>query len=230
MPKALVVDDEPDMRWLLGQVLRDQGFEVVLAEDGHVALKQITLETPDVALLDIKMPGLDGIQVLEQVNAVNPHLPVVMITAYGDLGSAVQAIRLGAYDYLTKPFNNDEILFTVKRALEKRELETARIKTAKLATLLEAARALSHEINNPLGAILGYAQLLEEELRDARALERVKVIIERGERIAWVMQQLSAIVDPVTTFQTGVGPMLDLEGSGVVGEEPTENGKGPGDR
>jgi DNA-binding response OmpR family regulator len=230
MPKALVVDDEPDMRWLLEQVLRDQGFEVVLAEDGHVALKQITLESPDVALLDIKMPGLDGIQVLEQANAVNPHLPVVMITAYGDLGSAVQAIRLGAYDYLTKPFNNDEILFTVKRALEKRELETARIKTAKLATLLEAARALSHEINNPLGAILGYAQLLEEELRDARALERVKVIIERAERIAWVIRRLSAIVNPATTFCPEIGPMLDLDGSGVVGEEPTENGKGPGDR
>ncbi len=230
MPKALVVDDEPDVRWLLTRVLRDKGLEVVTAEDSLAALEQIPREPPDVILLDLKMPGLDGIQVLEQVKRMDPHMPVVIVTAYGDLGSAVQAMRLGAYDYVTKPFDNDEIVFTVKRALEKRELEAARIKAAKLATLLEAARALSHEINNPLAALLGYAQLLEEELREAKAVEWVKVIIERGERIAWVMRQISAIVDPVTTVQTGVGPMLDLEGSGTAGEEPTENGKHPGGR
>ncbi|MBI5378710.1 MAG: response regulator, partial [Nitrospirae bacterium] len=164
MPKALVVDDEPDMRWLLARVLRDQGLEVATAEDGQAALAQIARELPDVILLDLKMPGLDGLQVLEQAKAADPHMSVVIITAYGDLCSAVQAMRLGAYDYLTKPFDNEEILFTVRRALEKRELEAARLKAAKVATLLEAARAMSHEVNNPLAAILGHAQMLEREL------------------------------------------------------------------
>lgn len=221
MHKILVVDDERDMRWLLMRVLRDQGFEAVAAEDGQAALEQISREPPDVVLLDLKMPGLNGIQVLEQVKGMAPQMPVVIVTAYGDLPSAVQAMRLGAYDYLTKPFDHDEILFTVTRALEKGELAAVRLKAAKVATLLEAARGLSHEINNPLAAILGQAQMLERELREAKAANRVKAIIECSERIARVIQRLSSIVEPVATFQPGVGPMLDLVNSKTAGEEPT---------
>jgi CheY-like chemotaxis protein len=228
MPQVLVVDDEPDVRWLLAGVLRDKGLEVATAEDGQAALEQISREPPDVILLDLKMPGLNGIQVLEQVKGMAPHMPVVIVTAYGDLPSAVQAMRLGAYDYLTKPFDNDEIVFTVRRALEKRELEAARLKAAKVATLLEAARGLSHEINNPLAAILGQAQMLERELREAKAANRVKAIIECSERIARVIQRLSSIVEPVATFQPGVGPMLDLVNSRIAREESTDNGQDPG--
>lgn len=230
MSKALVVDDEPDMRWLLAGLLRDQGFEVVEAEDGRAALEQIAREAPDVVLLDLRMPGLAGIQVLEQAKAVDPHMPVVIVTAYGDLASAVRAVRLGASDYLTKPFGNDEILFTLRRALEKRELEAARLKAAKVATLHEAARAMSHEVNNPLAAILGHAQMLERELGEANAAGRIKMIIERCERIAWVIRRLSSIMEPVATFHPGVGPMLDLASSGPSTEEPTEDGQDPGGR
>ena len=213
MSRVLVVDDEHDMRWLLTRVLRDHGFEVVAAEDGQAALEQITGEPPDVVLLDIKMPRLSGIQVLEKVKAVDRSMAVVMITAYGDLPSAVQAMQLGAYDYLTKPFDNDKILSTVRRALEKRELETARFKAAKVATLLETALALNHEINNPLAVILAQAQLLERELTGAKATERVKVIIESCDRIARVVRRLSSIVEPVTTIYQGAGPVLDLDRS-----------------
>lgn len=228
MPKVLVVDDEADMRWLLAGVLRDQGFEVAGAEDGQAALAQIAREPPDVILLDLKMPGLDGIQVLERTKAADPHMPVVIVTAYGDLTSAVQAMRLGAYDYLTKPFDNDEVVFTVRRALEKRELEAARLKADKLATILETARALSHEINNSLTPLLGHAQMLAGELGDVKAAKRVKVIIESCGQIARVIRQLSSIVEPVTTFQPGVGPMLDLLSSRKATKEPLENGKDPG--
>lgn len=230
MSKALVVDDEPDMRWLLAGLLRDHGFEVVEAEDGRAALEQIAREAPDVVLLDLRMPGLAGIQVLEQAKAVDPHMPVVIVTAYGDLGSAVWAVRLGASDFLSKPFHNDEILLTIKRALEKRELEAARLKAAKVATILEVARALSHEVNNPLAAILGHAQMLERELEEASAAGRIKMIIERCERIAWVIRRLSSIMEPVATFHPGVGPMLDLASSGPSTEEPTEDGQDPGGR
>jgi len=151
---------------------------------------------------------------------VHPHMLVVMVTAYGDLLSAVQAMRLGAYDYLTKPFDNDEILFTVRRALEKRELEAARLKAAKVATLLAAARAMSHEINNPLAAILGHAQMLERELSEPQAAKRLKVIIGSCERIAQVIQRLSSIVEPIATFQPGVGPMLDLVSSRTARAKP----------
>lgn len=228
MPKALVVDDEPDMRWLLARTLRDQGFEVVTAEDGQAALEQISCEPPDVVLLDLKMPRLDGIQVLEQAKAVAPHMPVVLVTAYGNLPSAIQAMRLGADDYLAKPFDNDEILLTVRKALGKRELEAARLKAIKVATLLQAARALNHEINNPLAVILGHAQMLERELGEAEAIKRVKVIVESCERIARVIRRLSSIVEPVSTDRPGVGPTLDLANSKTAGGEHTEHGQDPG--
>ncbi|MBI4591784.1 MAG: response regulator [Candidatus Rokubacteria bacterium] len=230
MSKALVVDDEADMRWLLTGLLRDEGFEVAAAESAQAALEQLTREPPDVVLLDLKMPGVDGLRVLEEAKVVAPHIPVVMVTAYGDLPSAAQAMRLGAYDYLTKPFDNDEILLSVRRALERRELEAARLKAAKVSTLLEAARALSHEINNALAPLLGHAQMLERELGDGKALERVKVIIERSERIAWVLRRLSSIVEPVATFYPGVGPMLDLMSSRTTQQEPAESAKDPGCR
>lgn len=227
MPKVLVVDDEPDMRWLLTSVLRDQGFEVATAEDGQAALERISHEPPDIVLLDLKMPGLDGIQVLEQVKAVDPYTPVVIVTAYGDLPTAVQAIRLGISDYLTKPFDHDEILFTVRRTLEKRELEAARFNTAKVATLREVAHALADEINNALTPILGYAQLLERELGEAKAAQRLKVIIGSCARIAQVVRRLSSAVVPVATFKPGMEPTLDLVGSRTARGEATEHGKDP---
>jgi DNA-binding NtrC family response regulator len=230
MPKALVVDDEPDMCWLLSRVLGDQGVEVVTAGDGRAALELITREAPDVVLLDLKMPGLGGIEVLERAKAVDPRMPVVMVTAYGDLPSAVQAMRLGADDYLTKPFDNDEIIFSIRKALERKQLEAARLMAARVETLVETARALSDEINNPLAAILLHAQMLERELSEAKVTKKLEVIIERCQRIAWVIRRLSSIVEPTSTFHPGVGPMLDLAGSGTAREQPSENGEDPGSR
>lgn len=122
MAKILVVDDEPDMRFLLSGILEAQGFEVVLAEDGGVALERVRMAAPSAILLDLKMPKLGGMETLGKLKAIAPQVPVIMLTAYGDIPTVVQAMRLGAYDYLTKPFHNDDIVLTVRRALERQEL------------------------------------------------------------------------------------------------------------
>ncbi|MFQ5803063.1 MAG: sigma-54-dependent transcriptional regulator [Candidatus Methylomirabilales bacterium] len=122
MAKVLIVDDEADMRWLLTGVLREQGFEIITAEDGQAALERVRMDEPSVILLDLKMPRLSGMEALEKIKAIDPLVPVIILTAYGEISSAVQAMRLGAYDYLTKPFRNDDILFTIRRALERQEL------------------------------------------------------------------------------------------------------------
>src|SRR5262245_42696960 len=118
MPKILVVDDQSDMRWLLSRLLQEQGFEVSTVNDGVQLLSRVQQEAPQVILLDLKMPRLDGLQALAQLKELVPEVPVIVITAYGDIPSAVQAMKLGAYDFLTKPFDNDELLYTVKRAVE----------------------------------------------------------------------------------------------------------------
>jgi len=121
--KILVVDDEENMRWILTNVLKKAGYRVITADDGKKAVQKVIENDPDIILLDIKMPEMDGIQVLERVRELNPSIPVIIITAFADVKNAVQAMKLGAHDYLIKPFDNSELLLIIERALEKKALD-----------------------------------------------------------------------------------------------------------
>jgi DNA-binding NtrC family response regulator len=116
--KILVVDDEHLIRWSLEQNLKKQGYEVVVASNGEEALKQVHEEPPDLVLLDIQMPGITGLEVLEKVKEIDEDIVVIMITAHGGLETAVSAMRMGAYDYINKPFNLDELAIVIRKALE----------------------------------------------------------------------------------------------------------------
>src|SRR5512137_1893766 len=107
MPKEriLIVDDEYLIRWSLQQELVKEGYEVTSAEDGESALRLAREFSPDLALLDIQLPGIGGIEVLQKLKAVDPEIVVIMITAYGIVDTAVAAMKAGAFDYLNKPFN-----------------------------------------------------------------------------------------------------------------------------
>ena len=122
--RLLVVDDDPAIRQLLRAIFVREGFEILVAEDGEAGLASATADGPDLVILDLELPKLDGIQVLERLKASKPTLPVVMLTGRDEVKSAVCAIRLGAFDYLTKPFDAEEIGIVVRRALEMRALAT----------------------------------------------------------------------------------------------------------
>ncbi|KAF0126275.1 MAG: two component system response regulator FlrC [Elusimicrobia bacterium] len=115
MAKILIVDDEPDMRLAIKNVLRLRGHEVSEAQDGPSALAALEGEKPDLVLLDIRLPGMDGIELLERIRKMSRSLPVVMITGYGHIQSAVDVMKLGANEYLQKPFENSQLVDTVKR-------------------------------------------------------------------------------------------------------------------
>ncbi|RJR22478.1 MAG: response regulator [Desulfobacteraceae bacterium] len=121
--KVLVVDDEKVVREGCQRVLCTRGFEVNAAESGEKALAMIQETTPDVILLDLKMPGMSGEEVLEQTRKNFPDIPVIVITGHGTIDTAVECMKKGAYDFITKPFQMDEFLLTVNRAAEKRRLE-----------------------------------------------------------------------------------------------------------
>lgn len=125
MAKILVVDDEPDMRLAIRNVLRLRGHTVAEAQDGPSALASLEGEKPDLVLLDIRLPGMDGIEVLERIRKVSRSLPVVMITGYGHIQSAVDVMKLGANEYLQKPFENSQLVDTVKRFTSERKPEPA---------------------------------------------------------------------------------------------------------
>lgn len=115
MGRILIVDDEPDMRLAVRNVLKLRGYEVSEAGDGPSALAMVREGRPDLVLLDIRLPGMDGIEVLDGLKKLDDTLPVVMITGYGHIQSAVDVMKLGANEYLQKPFENAQLVETVKR-------------------------------------------------------------------------------------------------------------------
>ncbi|MEW6324470.1 MAG: sigma-54 dependent transcriptional regulator, partial [Nitrospirota bacterium] len=123
MKKLLIVDDEKSMREFLAIVLRKEGYYVATAADGQAALQLIEQDIFDMVMTDIKMPGLDGLALLRSVKQISPRTIVLMITAYASTENAVEAMRAGAYDYLTKPFQIDEVKLVIRKALDHRNLE-----------------------------------------------------------------------------------------------------------
>lgn len=115
--KVLIIDDEPGVCEILRKVLSKEGYQVKTALNGNEALALMKSERLHVALLDIKMPGMDGIEVLDNIRKISPETVVIILTAYGTLETARQALMLGAYDYITKPFDNDFVKAMVKEAL-----------------------------------------------------------------------------------------------------------------
>jgi DNA-binding NtrC family response regulator len=118
----LVVDDEHLIRWSLEQHLRREGYGILLAETGAEALQKAQADTPDLVLLDVRLPDADGLEILERLRASDPESLVIMITAHGGVESAVRAMKLGAHDYIIKPFDMDELKLTVRKALETKAL------------------------------------------------------------------------------------------------------------
>ena len=121
--RILVVDDEAEIRDILTHLLEKEGFKVITAPDGHQAMQKICLETPDAVILDVCMPGLNGMELLKKIKEISGDLPVVLITAYGDIHQAVEALKEGAYDYLVKPFDNNEVIRIIRHALSERQLK-----------------------------------------------------------------------------------------------------------
>jgi DNA-binding NtrC family response regulator len=128
--KVLVVDDDVEMGGLLSEVLKEEAFSVITTHDSIEASKVLKREEFDIVITDLKMKGLKGLDLLEETKQVSPLTPVIIITAFGTIESAIQAIKMGAYDYITKPFQMEELVLTVKKALENRLLkkEVVRLK------------------------------------------------------------------------------------------------------
>ncbi|SHH57632.1 DNA-binding response regulator, OmpR family, contains REC and winged-helix (wHTH) domain [Sporobacter termitidis DSM 10068] len=125
MPKILIVDDDPYIRELVGKILQNGGFDVVDATDGHNALEKI--DGCDCAVVDIMMPQMDGYQLVGKLRKYYENLPVLMLTAKSGLPDKVKGFELGADDYLTKPFEGDELLMRVKALLRRYKIESSQV-------------------------------------------------------------------------------------------------------
>ena len=152
--RILVVDDERSMRELLQIVLRREGHQVRLAENGPAAVAELEREPVDVLISDIKMPGMTGVDVLREAKRIDPDIVGIMVTAYASTESAIEALRLGAYDYLTKPFDVEELKAKVRNALERRTLRQENV-------LLKRALRSSSAFSNIIGRSRGMQDVFD---------------------------------------------------------------------
>jgi two-component system, NtrC family, response regulator AtoC len=156
--KILVVDDEHLIRWTLEQHLGHEGYEVYTAEDGEKALQMVTDLMPNLVLLDNQLPGIQGIEALGRIKEIDKEIIVIMITAHGLLETAVKAMKLGAYDYISKPFNLDEITLVIKKALETVSLR----EEVKLLKEQQKTASRSYNIIGKSRAIQGVLDMIQK--------------------------------------------------------------------
>ncbi|MBI5884081.1 MAG: response regulator [Elusimicrobia bacterium] len=150
MANILVVDDEADMRMALGSVLTRSGHRIEQASDGQAALNRIDKGNIDLVLLDIRLPGMDGVQILRKIREKRDDLPVIMVTGYGSVESAVEVMKLGASQYLSKPFSNKELVDTVMSVLKSHGAAPAEPSPApREAPAPQAASGKSEEAEGP---------------------------------------------------------------------------------
>ena len=142
---VLIIDDEEIMRDILQTLLKREGSTVSLAASGEAGLELARSQSFDVAVVDVMMPGIDGIETLDKLNKLDPDLPVILITAFASVENAIAAMKRGAFDYITKPFKNDKFLVVVRNAVERRHL------VAENRTLRETLLAQSNQFSEIIG-------------------------------------------------------------------------------
>jgi len=178
--KILIIDDEKIIRESCQEIFDLNGYQILTAEDGHTGLDLFQKERPDLILLDLKMPDCNGMELIEDINANDPNCMVIIITGYGTIESAVEAMRYGAYDYISKPFTPDELRFVVRRGLEKRKLvlEADKLKVEKQTLRENFVSLVSHELRSPLSAILQNLMVINEGL-SAEISPQVRNILDK---------------------------------------------------
>jgi two-component system, NtrC family, response regulator HydG len=169
-PKArvLVVDDEPSARSGLEKLLKQEGYAVNVAADGREALAVAAEMPPDVVVTDLKMPHMDGVALLGKLREQDPDLPVIVVTAFGDVGSAVSAMRAGATDYLTKPVDFDALTLAIERALERRDI---RVEAENLR------RQLRERDGGGIAGLIGASPAMQKVYRIARQVAAAKATV-----------------------------------------------------
>jgi signal transduction histidine kinase len=161
-PVILVIDDEESMRDSCSLILTKGGFQAETAENGTIGLEKIKEVKPDLVLVDLKMPGISGMEVLEKTREIDPNIISVVITGYATVDSAVEAMKRGAYDFLPKPFTPEELRLIIRRGLERRKLilETETLRREKKLMEENFITMVSHQLRSPIVAVLQYFEVI----------------------------------------------------------------------
>ncbi len=206
--RVLIVDDEKNMRWVLGQALAGEGFDVAEAVDGTSALESVAEQEPDVMVLDHRMPEPDGMEVLRKVRSKGMSFPIIMLTAHGNVATAVEAMKAGASEYLTKPFDLEELKLAIGKALEYSGLAA---EVERLRSELDA----EYDVEGIVASDAGMLAVLETVRKVAPTMATVMIYGESGtgkELIARALHNLSErAAKPFVSVSAGALPETLLE-------------------
>ncbi|OQC22150.1 MAG: Transcriptional regulatory protein OmpR [Deltaproteobacteria bacterium ADurb.Bin072] len=205
--RILVVDDEEIVRYSLKNILAAQGFEVDDVPSAEEALKLLYVRSYHLVLTDLVLEGMGGLDLLENVKVISPRTLVIVITGYGSLKTAVKALRLGVYDYLLKPCDEEELIIRVRRALEMQAYGREQKRLQELSAIAKTAVTLSDRINTPLNIILGTIEMLQlnPELEGSgKVQDALQVMETQIFAIKKVMERLAGL----TNAQTKRYPVL----------------------
>ncbi|MBF0330884.1 MAG: response regulator [Candidatus Omnitrophica bacterium] len=202
MVKVMVVDDEEMLRTRMKSLLELEDYEVFTAENGLQALEVLKAENPEIVVSDIRMPGMDGVELLGKIKALAPAVEVIMLTGHGGIESAIEALKKGAFDYMSKPVNFDELCIAIKRALEVQALrhqmmfqQAQLVRTEKLSAVGELGAGVAHEMNQPLMAISTHLEtLLMNEIIDGNPALKTKItkIKDQFNRLSTIVKRMHA--------------------------------------
>jgi signal transduction histidine kinase len=217
--KILIIDDEEVVLDSCTEILRGSQYELATASNGSLGLEMIKEYQPDVVFVDLKMPGIPGLEVLERIQTYDPCIVTVVITGFATIDSAVDAMKLGAHDFLPKPFTPDEFRLITRRALERRKLilETLALRREKEMLRANFAAIVSHELKSPLSAVQQNLYVLSSELSDLASddqlnrLERMKSrITELLELIRTWLRVISSDIESIKEgfAEVHLGPLI----------------------
>ncbi|HUV51269.1 MAG TPA: sigma-54 dependent transcriptional regulator [Anaerolineae bacterium] len=193
--KLLLIDDEEGIRKLLSISLRNEGYDVIMADNGHNGIELFKQKAPSIVLTDIKMPGIDGIDVLKRIKEINPDAEVIIITGHGDMEKAVKSIQLGASDFITKPINADALSKALQRAEAKLKVkQTLKHYTFKLKKAVKEKTVALEKSHNEIKTLCDITCNLSEKEYLAEAfdliIERIKNIFSFKEAIPLVFNEV----------------------------------------
>lgn len=216
----LIVDDEPALRQALRRIFRLHAPRWTIAEaaGGAEALARLAAGAPDLILLDVAMPGMSGFEVCEQIacDARNQRTPIIMISGRDDTADKIRGMATGACDYVTKPFDDAELIARIAVHLRIKRLESQLVRRKELEAALKTAVALNHEIVNPITGIVGSLELLRQTPQSAENQALVDQALELTLRVDGVVKQLLAMEEFVTTAYDAHSEMA------VVLQEPRD--------
>jgi two-component system, NtrC family, response regulator AtoC len=167
--RILIVEDEENLRFVVAETLKRSGYEVEEAGSAEEGLEKIERQSPDLVIMDIRLPGISGLEAMGRVKAIDPNLPILVVTAFGSKEVALEAVKKGAYDFFTKPFKLDEIEVVVNRALEKRRLQRE-------LQELQARLAEKYRIDN----IIGYSGKMQDVLKLVQKVAPTEALVLIG--------------------------------------------------